>query len=123
MKPRERAAMNQHPKSTEAAPVVIALGRDKEEERLIQGDLVGVAHLLGQALSTASAAHSIACRRKRSHPPVGGQISSLQGEALDRLVESTGRAEHATKRALEDTNAARPLLSRRYKPLARIAAP
>jgi hypothetical protein len=111
--------MNQHPKSTEAA-VVIALGRDKEEERLIQGDLAGVAHLLGQALSTASAAHGIAARRKRSHPVLGGPISSIQGEALDRLLESTGEAEHATKRALEDTNAARPLLSRRYRPLARV---
>jgi hypothetical protein len=112
--------MGQHEEKTAGATVLpLGLSRNKAEELRSQSDLAGIAHLLEQTLSTASTAHAIALRRRGAHPVLGDRINSLQVEALDQLVESTGKAEDAAERALRDTVAATPMLSRSYGPRAR----
>jgi hypothetical protein len=110
MSPREEKA------TTGATVLPFPLSRDKTEERYIQSDLAGIVHLLRQATSTASTAHAIARRRRGAHPILGDPINSLQIEALDQMVQSMGKAEDATERALRDAVGATPLLSRSYKP-------
>lgn len=113
--------MGQHKKQTTGATVLpFALSRNKADEPYIQSDLAGMAHLLEQSLSTASTAHAIARRRRGAHPILGDPINSLQVEALDQIVESAGKAEHAAERALQDTVAATPVLSRSYRPQAKM---
>jgi len=114
--------MGQHKeKQTTGATVLpFALSRNKGEEVPIQNDLAGMAHLLEQTLSTASIAHAIALRRRGAHPILGDPINGLQVEALDQLVESADRAERAAERALRDTVAATPVLSRSYRPRAEV---
>lgn len=82
-------------------------------ESRMHGGLAGTVGLLRQAARSTETAHALACKHRRDHPVIAGDlINEVQLAALDQAVEDTWKSMLATREAFQHVGAIPPHLFR-----------